>query len=192
MASANQYHPHNSLSKGTASTVVSMQLAKIGTKVGGATIGKVAGAVVTPAIWVDDYIKTGSTPGAVDTLIYAVGFLEAPVAIFMGTFKSIMDDEIALKLEHVRSKEPQIYRKYIKPVSTSGGYAPPAITAIKLATKGTTAWYHPIGIWVYILDEKNKNVMDYVPVNATVIYQPKSPLKKGVNGSFLIDRILPK
>ena len=169
-------HPntHNALKKNIGSTIVSMTLDKAGTRLG---------AVVAPAVWIHDYTKHGKTPDIGDYSIYAGAFMSGPAAIVSGLFKSAVEDEIESKLIHVKSVEPALYRDWIRPCY---GYtnSAPRISAMTIVGTGTTVWHHPIGIWVYITDANGAPVMDYKPVNPTVVFRPDSPLKKSKSGGY--------
>jgi len=169
---------HGSLKRAVGGTVVSMTLNKAGKKA--------IGNMVTPAIWLYDYQKSGKTPDTIDWGIFASGALSAPASFITGLVKSVVDDEIETKLKHVQSLEPKLYRSHIR---TCYDYAafPSKINAMKIAEQGGTAWHHPIGIWVYILDENGAYVADYKPVNPTIVYRPDLPLKKGLNNGYRWD-----
>ncbi|MDH5571449.1 MAG: hypothetical protein OEY89_06765 [Gammaproteobacteria bacterium] len=166
---------HSSLKKNTGSTLVSMALDKAGSRLG---------PLISPALWVHDYIKHDKQPDIGDYSIYIGGLLSGPAAIITGLFKSVVEDEIETKLNHVRSIEPALYRNWIKPCYGYNSSAP-RINAMTLASSGTTVWHHPIGIWVYITDADGNAVIDYKPVNPTVVYRPRLPLEKSKTGGYI-------
>jgi len=165
---------HSSVKKNAGTTLVSMSLTKAGTKLG---------PLVSPAVWIHDYAKHGKQPDIGDYSIYLGGFISGPAAIVTGFFKSAVEDEIEAKLNHVKSIEPKLYRNEIK---ACYGYSnsPPSISAMTIAGTGTTVWHHPIGIWVYVTDANGSPVVDYQPVNPSVVYRPKTPLKKTNFGGY--------
>ena len=116
-------------------------------------------------------------------MIFIGGLVSGPAGIVTGLFKSVVDDEVEAKLNHVKSIEPKLYRDGIKPCY---GYSSstPRINAMTIAGTGTTVWQHPIGIWVYVTDANGDPVIDYHPVNPTVVYRPKIPLKKSLAGGY--------
>lgn len=171
----------------TGGTLASFALEHGGKKVGATAAGKMAGYVVTPAIWAYNYGTTGSTPDAVDLGLYGVGFLgpfAAVGAIGTSIIKSFVDDDIAQKLAVIKAKENPKYAKFIKSCYKYS-YASPAINAMTIASKGGTAWKHPNGLWVYITDIRGYMVPDFKPAEYTMIYQPKWPLVKGRDGRLI-------
>lgn len=165
---------HNALKKNTGTTPVSMSFDKADGK---------PDAMVSPAVWVHDYVKKGKSPRVSNYNIYAGGAVSASASIVTSLFKSIVDDEIKNKLNHVKSIEPALYRNWIKPCH---GYtnSAPIICAIAVADTGTTVWHHPIGIWLYVTDANGKPVVDYKPVNPTIVYRPDLPLRKSKTGGY--------
>lgn len=153
-------------------TIASMGLDKLGK---GA-----AGVAVTPAVWVLNYGVDGSKPSSVDAGIYASGFLSAGAATVVGLFKSVVDDDMARKLERAKQHELPKYRPFIK--NCYGfSHAPALINAQHIASQGGTAWQSASGLWVYITDAKGKMIADYKPRSAVVTYQPKFPFQRRGN-----------
>lgn len=165
---------HTAVKKNIGSTLVSMSLANSGSKLG---------PLVSPAVWIHDYAKHGTQPDVGDYSIFLGGFVSGPAGIITGLFKSAVDDEIEAKLNHVKSIEPKLYRNEIKACYGFSSSAP-RINAMTIVGTGTTVWHHPIGIWVYITDANGHPVVDYQPVNPTVVYRPKIPLKKSPAGGY--------
>lgn len=159
---------HKNLTQSSVGTIASMALEKAGQKV--------AGVLVTPAVWTLNYGVDGSRPGVVDVGLYAAGFFSAGAATVVGLFKSLMDDEMNKKLEIIRSRENQKYAPFIKNCYNFSA-SPAPINAQKVASLGGTAWKDPIGLWVYITDVKGRMVKDFKPKLYTVMYQPKHPLR---------------
>jgi len=60
----------------------------------------------------------------------------------------------------------------------------PMINATTIASKGGTAWKHPVGLWVYITDIRGYLISDFNPKSAIEIYRPKQPLKRANTGKF--------
>lgn len=172
-------------------TLASMGLEKTGAKIGAKTAGKVAGYIVTPAIWAYNYGTSGSTPDAIDLSLYGLGFLGSfagVAAIGTGIVKAFVDDDIAQKLEQIKAKENPKYAKFIQ-ACAKYGFASPAINAMTIASKGGTAWKHPNGLWVYITDIRGFMVHDFQPNVFTQIYRPKHPLVKSRDGRLMWEMI---
>lgn len=160
------------------STIASIGLAKVG--------GKVGGILVTPAVWVLNYSAQDSTPDKTDFALYTLGFLgtvASVAAIGTGAIKAVVDDDIDTKLRTVRAGEDPKYRKFIQPCYRYGMHAP-QINATTIASKGGTAWKHPIGLWVYITDVRGYLINDFMPKSAVTVYRPKIPMKKSNSGRF--------
>lgn len=158
-----------------------MEIEHVIGKVAGKAAGKVAGVFVEPALWV---IK-GEPPDSVDVGLWGVGIVGGPIgtaAAFMtGVIKGLVDDAIKAQLEAVRSGEPVLYRKFIKP-TIKYGIGGAFVNALTIGSKGGTAWMHPNGLWVYITDAKNRLIPDYKPAKAKNIMQPILPLVKSGDG----------
>jgi hypothetical protein len=141
MSNAEQFiKDHRSLLQSTGGTLASIALGKAGEKL--------AGNLVTPAIWVYNYADKGATPDGADAGIYLTGLaggLAAPAAIATGMLKSVVDDDTAQKVAFVRKGELPKYRPFIVPC-TIYGPGPSAINAQTIASKGGTAWLHPNGV----------------------------------------------
>jgi hypothetical protein len=170
---------NRSLLQTTGGTVASIALEKSGEKL--------AGSLVTPAIWVYNYATQDAVPDNADIGIYLTGLAggaAAPAAIATSVLKAIVDDDTARKVERVREGEPPQYRPFIKPCSMYAMNAP-AINAQTIASKGGTAWLHPNGVWVYITDARGFLVNDYKPKISVTVYQPKSPLTLKNNGLYI-------
>ncbi|MDH5409146.1 MAG: hypothetical protein OEY00_11105 [Gammaproteobacteria bacterium] len=169
---------HRNLVQSSSGTIASITLTKTGQKV--------AGVLVTPAIWVYNYSTKGSTPDKIDYGIYGMGFfgaLSSAAAIPVGIVKALVDDDTGNKLRLIRNSEEQKYRPFILPCSQYSMNAP-QINAQTIASKGGTAWRHPNGLWVYIVDANGHLVHDFKPKRAAIIYQPNLPLKKTSRGTF--------
>ena len=179
MSSAGQIVKDNrSLLQTTGGTIASIALEKTGKKL--------AGSLVTPAIWVYDYATQDAVPDNADVGIFLTGLAggaAAPAAIATSVLKSIVDDDTARKVERVREGEPSKYRPFIKPCAIYAS-TPPAINAQTIASKGGTAWLHPNGVWVYITDARGYLVNDYNPAIAIKVYQPVHPISQTNNGLY--------
>lgn len=143
-------------------------------------------SLVTPAIWLYDYQTKGKAPDTIDVGVLLSGTVSGPASFVTGVVKSVVDDKIDSKLKHVQSVEPELYRKFIKACYDYSS-SPEKINAMSIASNGGTAWYHPIGIWVYITDINGGYVADYEPVNPAQVFRPYWPLKKGLNGGYRWD-----
>ena len=58
-----------------------------------------------------------------------------------------------------------------------------------IAGKGGTAWLHPNGLWVYLIDASGKLVVDFEPKTAVKIYQAKLPLEPLKTGGYRFSSI---
>lgn len=169
---------HKNLIQSTSGTIASIGLTQAGQKV--------AGVLVTPAVWVLNYSTQGSKPDEIDVGLYATGFfgsIASVAAIGTGIVKAVVDDDIDTRLREVQAGEEAKYSPFIKPCYRYAMTAP-QINAIKIATKGGTAWKHPNGLWVYITDIRGYLVNDFKPRKAVVTYRPNIPLTRGRNGGF--------
>lgn len=144
---------------------------------------KVAGTLVTPAIWAINYSADRSKPGAVDIGLWLTGFVSAPAGIVTGLLKAAVDDDINRKLALVQSKESFRSASFIKACS-SYGMASPSINAMTIANKGGTAWITGVGLWVYITDARNNLVADYQPKEFVTLYRPVKPYREKSSGGF--------
>ncbi len=160
---------HKSITQSTLGTIASMGLEKAGQKV--------AGVLVTPAVWMLNHSVDGSKPGAVDVGLYASGFFSGGAATIVGLFKSHVDDDMNRKLALIRKNEDPKYAPFIQNCYDYGS-SPAGINAQTIASKGGTAWKHSTGLWVYITDAQGRMIKDFKPKSYVVIYQPKQPLVK--------------
>ena len=145
---------------------------------------KIAGNLVTPAVWVANYATNGNVPNSADLTIYGSGFISAPVGIVVGFFKAIMDDGVNQKVDEIRIKQDIKYRKYIHPVQKYGNNSP-YIVALEIATRGGTVWQGHNAQWVYITDANGKLLIDYEPKGASKVIRPVYPFDVE-NGKFRI------
>lgn len=158
-----------------SATIATMGFDKIGQKV--------AGVLVTPAVWLFNYSFLRVKPDATDVGIYATGFLSAGASTAVGLFKSHVDDDMSKKLAEIQRRENPRWACYIKNCYHYGS-APAAINAQLIASEGGTAWLHPNGLWVYITDSRGHMVKDFKPYVYVMLYQPKEPLVRK-NGKFV-------
>ena len=167
---------HKNIMQSVSGTIASMGLTKIGRPI--------AGVIVTPAVWVLNYSTQGATPDKVDAGLFGFGFISAPASITVGLVKAVVDDDMGKKLREIQAGEDSAYSRFIKPCYSYASSAP-QINATTIASRGGTAWKHQNGLWVYITDAKGRLVNDFKPRKAVVIYQPKIPMIKGINGRIL-------
>lgn len=147
---------------------------------------KVAGKLLTPAVWAANYAVNGNAPDKTDVGLFGVGLLggaAAPASITTGLVKAAVDDDMDQRLKIIQSGEKPTYRKFIKPCFRFAS-GPPQINAMNIASLGGTAWQHKNGLWVYITDAKNHHVPNFKPNNTLRIYQPVWPLKPLGNGKY--------
>ena len=147
---------------------------------------KVAGKLLTPAVWAANYAVNGKTPGKVDIGLFGTGLLggvAGPASIVTGVIKAVVDDNLEQKLNLVRSHEKPEYRKNIR-AAYHFASAPAAINAMTIASLGGTAWQHTNGLWVYITDNNGLLVPNFKPQKATKVYRPIWPLQSMGAGKF--------
>jgi hypothetical protein len=151
---------------------------------------KVAGKLLTPAVWALNYAVNGKTPDNVDIGLFGVGLMggsAGPAAIAAGLVKAVVDDDMEYRLNIVRQSEDAKYRSTIFPCYHFGT-APPQINAMTIASLGGTAWQHPNGLWVYIMFNNGKellHVANFKPNKAIQVYQPVWPLQPKGEGRFV-------
>jgi hypothetical protein len=175
---SNLIQDHNSLMQTVSGGIAAIGLEKTG--------NAVAGTMVTPAVWALNYAVNGKTPDNVDVGLFGLGLAGGPFAvasISTGIIKAVIDDQIEVQLREVRLNEEAKYRPYIIPCSKYASSGP-GINAMAIASRGGTAWQHPNGLWVYIVDASGKLVADFKPKKATKLYQPVWPLKGMGAGKF--------
>lgn len=168
-------------SKSLLSTIVSESLGAGGQALGRGVAGKVAGGLVEPALWA----VSDDGPDAVDVGLWGMGLLGGPLAIagaVTGLLRGVVDDQVQIGVDQAAACEPERYRKGIKSCHRYGS-AGAFTNAMSIAAAGGTAWEHPNGTWVYIVDAKKRLVCDYQPAVAKRIFQPNLPLQP-VPGGF--------
>lgn len=162
---------------------VSQPLAVIGLeKVG----QKIAGKLLTPAVWAMNYAANGVTPDKVDVGLAGFGLMggaAGPAAVVTGIVKAVVDDDRDAKLKVVRLDEDPKFRVFIQPCYHFSA-SPPRISAMTIASLGGTAWQHPNGLWVYIRDAQGRLVPNFKPNRSTQTYRPVWPLQSMGAGKF--------
>ena len=162
----------------SSTTLASLNIEKVA--------GKIAGAVVQPAVWVLDFAANDAPPDGTDVSLWGLSLVSGPVgwaAAATGILKGAVDDRTRHLLEQARAAEPQERRKFMS-ACADYGWSGQGINAQTIASKGGTAWEHPNGLWVYITDARGLLVCDYRPVVARKIYQPLLPLRPAGRESF--------
>ncbi len=161
-------------------SAISQPVAVIGLETTGK---KIAGRLVTPAVWVLNYAANKKAPDTIDVGLYGMGLLSniAGVAsIATGVVKAVVEDDMANKLRIIRAAEGT---SFIRPTYHFSS-APAAINAMTIASLGGTAWKHPNGLWVYITDAKGYMVANYKPKKYVKLYRPIWPLQPLGAGKF--------
>ncbi|MFK5914035.1 MAG: hypothetical protein QM484_06645 [Woeseiaceae bacterium] len=146
---------------------------------------KVAGKLLTPAVWAVNYAVNGASPDNVDLGLFGTGLLggvTGPASIVTGLLKAVVDDDMEQRLKLVRSGEKSEYRKNIV-AAYHFASAPAAINAMTIASLGGTAWQHANGLWVYITNNKLL-VPNFRPQKYVKIYRPVWPLQSMGGGKF--------
>lgn len=147
---------------------------------------KVAGKLLTPAVWAMNYAVNGATPDKIDVGLAGFGLMggaAGPAAIVTGIVKAVFDDDMAAKLKVVRLDEEPKFRTFIIPCYNYSA-APPRISALNIASQGGTAWQHPNGLWVYIRDAQGRLVPNFKPNRFKQTYRPVWPLQSMGGGKF--------
>jgi len=147
---------------------------------------KMAGKLLTPAVWALNYTVNDKLPDKVDAGLFGAGLLggaTGPAAIVTGVVKAVIDDDLEQRLKAVRKDEKPEHSKSIK-AAYHFGSSPAAINAMTIASLGGTAWQHPNGLWVYITVGKDLLVANYKPQRATRVYRPVWPLQSMGGGKF--------
>lgn len=147
---------------------------------------KVAGKLLTPAVWATNYAVNGKIPDKVDLGFFGTGLFggaAGPASIATGIVKAVVDDDLEQKLKLVRQSEKPEFRKYIK-ATYHYASAPAGINAMTIASMGGTAWQHPNGLWVYLTDERNLLVPNFKPQKSVKVYRPVWPLQSMGGGKF--------
>lgn len=147
---------------------------------------RMAGKLLTPAVWTLNYAVNGKTPDKVDVGLFGTGLLggaAGPAAIFTGVVKALVDDDMEQRLKMVRLDEKPEHRSGIK-TAYHFGSSPAAINAMKIASMGGTAWQHPNGLWVYIVDNDDLLVPNFKPQRSLRVYRPVWPLQAMGGGKF--------
>ncbi len=155
------------------STIASISLDQLGKKV--------AGKLVTPAVWLVNHTTKIGSPSSVDVGIYLSGFVSGGASTAVSLVKAVVDDRINQKLDLVKAKEPEKYAPHNK-ACYYYGLAAPQINAMRIASEGGTAWISDKGLWVYITDACNNLVRDYTPSDYVRMFRPKKPLKEDNQG----------
>ena len=145
---------------------------------------KIAGVIVTPAIWAMNYVANGNRPDVVDIGLYAAGYFSAGASTGVSLLKSHVDDDMNQKLLSIQRKENPKWAPFIKNCYHFN-YTLPPINAMTIAGLGGTTWKDLNGLWVYITDARGRMVKDFKPKSFVIMYQPKHPLIKR-NGKFVV------
>ncbi len=169
---------------------ISQPLAVIGLEKTGQVM---AGKLLTPAVWALNYSVNGKSPDKIDVGLYGFGLMggpAVPASIATGVVKAMVDDDMEHRLKAIRASESPEYSPFIAPCyhfNTS----PPQINAMTIASIGGTAWQHPNGLWVYIIDRNKRHVPNFQPRRSVQVYQPVWPLKPLGSGRFRYTIIKP-
>ena len=147
---------------------------------------KMAGKLLTPAVWAVNYAANGKIPDKIDVGLFGTGLLggaAGPASIATGIVKAVVDDDMNQRLKIVRNSEKPEFRSGIQP-AYHFSLSPPAINAMTIASMGGTAWQHTNGLWVYITDKSNLLVPNFQPQKFIKIYKPVWPLQPMGGGKF--------
>jgi hypothetical protein len=151
------------------------------TRVAGKIIGKVAGMTVQPVIWM---ANPESDPDGMDVGIWLAGAVAAGPALVTGLVKAMVDDRTLEMLREVRQSEPKEFGPGIRPCTEYNEWVGPSINATLVPGEGGTAWLHPNGLWVYLVDPSDDALLLYEPKVAQEIRSPELPLQVNAEGKY--------
>ena len=147
------------------------------------------GILVSPVTWAYNFNVQGSVPTSVDAAFWAIalpGGILASAALAASYVKALVDDDVERKLEEVRRGERPSRRPGILALA---GWGPPSSLAGHFARKGGTAWQHSNGLWVSIVDAREKMIVDYTPAHPISIRRPVWPLQRAPGGLLVSDKL---
>lgn len=154
-------------------------LAAIGLQRTGKTV---LGSLISPATWFYNWVTTGTLPTSVDYGFWILsigGGMFGPASLAATYVKALVDDDIHRKVLEARSSEPPHVRPGIHALI---GWGTPSGIGGRLAVAGGTAWQHPNGVWVGLVDDRRRPVSNYSPKLASDLRRPVWPLTAGPGG----------
>jgi len=170
----------SNIGKEASQTIVSEALGHVLEKAGKAALGKGAGALVQPAVWV----LSGKAPQPGDIELWGLGTvvsiaggtIGSAATIVTGLVKAAVEDHEDGIIAQAVSREPEKYRPFISSVRNYGASGR-GIVAMTIAHHGGVTWRVGPATWVYITDARGRLVCDYKPAYAMEIYGPELPLR---------------
>ncbi|MDD9943687.1 MAG: hypothetical protein OXU20_21780, partial [Myxococcales bacterium] len=136
------------------------------------------GRLISPATWAYNWATEGTFPSSVDVGYWGVGMaggLFGPVTLAASYVKAFVDDDLARKVAEVRRTEA--HSPYARGIMAITGWGPPSASAMDFAYAGGTAWQHPDGAWVTVVDDRKRMIANYHPRAFVSIRRPVWPLQ---------------
>jgi len=141
----------------------------------------VAGALVTPAVWV----LSGEAPtsseaafwGLGTALSVAGGAIGAGATMVTGLVKAGLEDREDREIATAIANEPARFRPFIRSVRHYSGWSGRGIEAMTIASHGGVTWRVGRSSWVYIRDARDRLICDYQPQHAYEVHGPTLPLR---------------
>jgi hypothetical protein len=141
----------------------------------------VAGALVSPAVWV----LQGQAPTSSEAAFWGLGTIASlaggaigsGATMVTGLIKAGLEDREDTEIAAAIANEPARYRPFIRSVRHYSGWTGRGIEAMTIAHHGGVAWRIGRSTWVYLRDAQDRLVCDYRPLHAYEIYGPTLPLR---------------
>lgn len=141
----------------------------------------VAGALVTPAVWVLQGEAPTSSEAAfwgLTTVVGAVGgAIGTGAAAVTGLVKAHFEDREDQAIAEAVANEPARFRPFIRSVRHYSGWSGRGIEAMTIASHGGVCWRVGRSIWVYLRDAEDRLICDYRPAHCYEVYGPVLPLR---------------
>jgi hypothetical protein len=141
----------------------------------------VAGALVSPAVWV----LQGQAPTSSEAAFWGLGTIASVAGgaigsgatMVTGLVKAVLEDREDEEIARAVANEPERYRRFIRSVRHYSGWTGRGIEAMTIAHHGGVAWRIGRSSWVYIRDARDRLICDYRPVHAYEVLGPTLPLR---------------
>lgn len=160
------------------------RLAKVATEAGRSGTARglgIAGALVTPAVWVLSGEKPTSSEvafwGLGTVMSLAGGAIGGGAAAVTGLIKAGLEDSEDRAIAAAIANEPASFRPFIRSVRHYSGWSGRGIEAMTIASHGGVAWRIGRANWVYIRDALDRLICDYQPRHSYEVYGPVLPLR---------------
>lgn len=141
----------------------------------------IAGALVTPAVWV----LSGEAPTSSEAAFWGLGTVASVVGgtigagatMVTGLVKARLEDREDREIAEAIANEPARFRPFIRSVRHYSGWSGRGIEAMTIASHGGVCWRIGRSSWVYIRDAQDRLICDYRPQHAYEVYGPTLPLR---------------